>query len=205
MHGVKHKAIIKYFSPSIMRTLSFSSLLFDADQINNRLQLHSTSRQRMVSRKSPKKISLTFHSLPHKKIFSTKQVHHYSLFSRRPTLTDQTTNSTMRISLFLSANIISCANGFVPLANLQGRSSLMTPAPLHMSTESVSYVITGNNIDVTPSLNEYVSTKLDKIVGKISTNAINECDVHLTVNKNPKVSEKKSSRERLIINSINLH
>lgn len=62
--------------------------------------------------------------------------------------------------------------------------------PLRMSsTEAVSYVITGNNIDVTPALNEYVSTKLDKIVGKISTSAINECDVHLTVNKNPKVKE----------------
>lgn len=62
-------------------------------------------------------------------------------------------------------------------------------APLHMSTESVSYVITGNNIDVTPALNEYVTSKLDKIVGKISTSAISECDVHLTVNKNPKVKE----------------
>lgn len=57
------------------------------------------------------------------------------------------------------------------------------------STESVSYVITGNNIDVTPALNDYVQTKLDKIVGKISTSAISECDVHLTVNKNPKVKE----------------
>ena len=60
-------------------------------------------------------------------------------------------------------------------------------SPLRMSTESVSYVITGNNIDVTPALNDYVSVKLDKIVGKISTSAISECDVHLTVNKNPKV------------------
>lgn len=102
----------------------------------------------------------------------------------------------MRISLLLSASIISCANGFAPLANFQGRStsSFMTPSPLHMSTESVSYVITGNNIDVTPSLNEYVSSKLDKIVGKIVTNAINECDVHLTVNKNPKVSGEREKR-----------
>ncbi len=56
------------------------------------------------------------------------------------------------------------------------------------STESVSYVITGNNIEVTSALNDYVKTKLDKIVGKISTSSISECDVHLTVNKNPKVS-----------------
>lgn len=94
----------------------------------------------------------------------------------------------MRISALLSASIISCAHGFAPLANPQQGTRIMTP--LHMSsTESVSYVITGNNIDVTPALNDYVSTKLDKIVGKIVTNAINECDVHLTVNKNPKVKE----------------
>lgn len=96
----------------------------------------------------------------------------------------------MRISVLLSATIISYAHGFAPLANqhIHRQQSMMTPLQMS-STESVSYVITGNNIDVTPSLNEYVSTKLDKIVGKISTNAINECDVHLTVNKNPKVKE----------------
>lgn len=161
------------------------------------LQLHSTRRQggeKKGVKKSSPKISLTFHFLI-KKIFSTKQGS-----ASKPTYFESIHcnkqgkhNCTMRISLILSASIISCVNGFAPLANLQGRSSaIMTPAPLHMSTESVSYVITGNNIDVTPALNEYVSTKLDKIVGKISTNAINECDVHLTVNKNPKVSKKKS-------------
>lgn len=94
----------------------------------------------------------------------------------------------MRISALLSVTIISHAHGFTPLASQHHRPSLM--APLQMSsTESVSYVITGNNIDVTSALNEYVSSKLDKIVGKISTDAINECDVHLTVNKNPKVSD----------------
>lgn len=91
------------------------------------------------------------------------------------------------ISALLSATILSYAHGFTPLKhNVMSNKRLL---PLQMSTESVSYVITGNNIDVTPALNEYVSAKLDKIVGKISTNAINECDVHLTVNKNPKVSE----------------
>lgn len=92
----------------------------------------------------------------------------------------------MRLSLLLSASLLASSSAFAPLANNQ-RASVM--APLHMSTESVSYVITGNNIDVTPALNEYVTSKLDKIVGKISTSAISECDVHLTVNKNPKVKE----------------
>lgn len=97
----------------------------------------------------------------------------------------------MRLSLLLSASIISASSAFAPLAaNNHHHHIHRSLAPtLHMSTESVSYVITGNNIDVTPALNEYVSTKLDKIVGKISTSAISECDVHLTVNKNPKVKE----------------
>lgn len=93
----------------------------------------------------------------------------------------------MRLSLLIFASAISLSSAFAPLATHNQQRSLLTP--LHMSTESVSYVITGNNIDVTPALNEYVSAKLDKIIGKISTNAISECDVHLTVNKNPKVNE----------------
>jgi hypothetical protein len=92
----------------------------------------------------------------------------------------------MRLSLLVTGTIISASTAFAPLTT-RHTSPKFGLAPLHMSTESVSYVITGNNIDVTPALNEYVSTKLDKVVGKISTDAISECDVHLTVNKNPKV------------------
>lgn len=98
----------------------------------------------------------------------------------------------MRFSVLLSVTLIQMASGFAPLANhvFPAKNSIMTP--LHMSSteaSSVPYVITGNNIDVTPALNEYVSAKLDKTVQKITTNTINECDVHLTVNKNPKVKE----------------
>lgn len=100
----------------------------------------------------------------------------------------------MRFTLVL---LFSClapfTSAFAPLAASTHRalSTSSSPcAPLHMSsTESVSYVITGNNIEVTPALNDYVTAKLDKIVGKISTSAISECDVHMTVNKNPKVKE----------------
>lgn len=100
----------------------------------------------------------------------------------------------MRFSLVLSATVLATTSAFTPLAtrpttikNIASSFSSSTPSALQMSTESVEYVITGNNIDVTQALNDYVSAKLDKIVGKISSNAINECDVHLTVNKNPKV------------------
>lgn len=101
----------------------------------------------------------------------------------------------MRFSLVLSATVLATTSAFTPLATrpttikkFASSFSSSTPSALQMSTESVEYVITGNNIDVTQALNDYVSAKLDKIVGKISSNAISECDVHLTVNKNPKVS-----------------
>jgi len=54
----------------------------------------------------------------------------------------------------------------------------------------VPIIITGNNIEVTPSLMDYVNRKVERTVGKFAFNgAIIECDVHLSVNKNPKVSE----------------
>lgn len=62
-------------------------------------------------------------------------------------------------------------------------------SPLAMSTEAVNYVISGNNIEVTEALNSYVNKKLDNVIGKLSgSGAVKECDVHLSVNKNPKVS-----------------
>jgi len=57
---------------------------------------------------------------------------------------------------------------------------------------SVPIVVTGNNIEVTPALMDYVNTKLEKTVGKLaSSGAVMDCDVHLSVNKNPKVSFSK--------------
>jgi len=92
----------------------------------------------------------------------------------------------MRLTLLVSTGIISYASAFAPIH--QRSSSIV--APLHMSTESVPYVITGNNIELTSSLDEYVNKKLDKIIGKLaSSGAVSECDVHLSVNKNKKVKD----------------
>ena len=60
------------------------------------------------------------------------------------------------------------------------------------STEanSVPIIISGNNIEVTAALNDYVNSKLERTIGKLSSSgAVKDCDVHLTVNKNPKVSK----------------
>lgn len=93
----------------------------------------------------------------------------------------------MRFSTLISALLISSAAAFTsntPFVRVN------RAFPLSMSTEAVNYVISGNNIEVTTALSEYVETKLDRTVGKLSASgAVQECDVHLTVNKNPKVKE----------------
>ena len=49
-------------------------------------------------------------------------------------------------------------------------------------------VITGNNIDLTPALEEYVGKRIGNPLKKLNTNGlVRDCDVHLSVNKNPKV------------------
>jgi len=63
---------------------------------------------------------------------------------------------------------------------------------------SVPIVVTGNNVDLTEALTEYITTKIDRTVGKMSSSgAVMDCDVHLTVNKNPKV--KDSHRVEVVV------
>jgi len=60
---------------------------------------------------------------------------------------------------------------------------------LHM-TVKVPITITGDNIDLTPALSNYVNEKVDRTLGKLSSiSAVSHCDVYLTVNKNPKVED----------------
>lgn len=94
----------------------------------------------------------------------------------------------MRLSTILTASLLTSTAAFAPNAPLHLNSRL---SPLTMSTEAVNYVITGNNIEVTESLTEYVNKKLDNTVGKLAASgSIKECDVHFSVNKNPKVSTR---------------
>ena len=93
----------------------------------------------------------------------------------------------MRLTATITAALVGSAVAFIPQQSslVHGRSSA-----LRMSTEAVPITVTGNNIEVTPALNEYVVKKLERTVGKLaSSGAVKDCDVHLIVNKNPKVSE----------------
>ncbi|EED96525.1 light-repressed protein a [Thalassiosira pseudonana CCMP1335] len=55
-------------------------------------------------------------------------------------------------------------------------------------TVKAPIVVTGDNIDLTPALSDYVNSKIEKTVGKLPL-AVSHCDVYLTVNKNPKVKD----------------
>ena len=55
-------------------------------------------------------------------------------------------------------------------------------------TTEIPLVISGTNIELTPALVEYVKKRVGGNLNKLGSNgAIRECDVHLSVNKNPKV------------------
>ena len=91
----------------------------------------------------------------------------------------------MRLSAAIIAALAGSAVAFAPQQSnlLHARSTA-----LRMSTEAVPITVTGNNIEVTPALNDYVVKKLERTVGKLaSSGAVKDCDVHLVVNKNPKV------------------
>ena len=48
-------------------------------------------------------------------------------------------------------------------------------------------VITGNNIELTGALQDYTEKRIGGLLEKLGTGIVNECDVHLSVCKNPKV------------------
>lgn len=104
----------------------------------------------------------------------------------------------MRITqLIVSALFVSTGAFTVPSGYQRPKSFLS------MSTteaDSVPIIVSGNNIEVTPALNDYINSKLDRIIGKLSSSgAVQDCDVHLTVNKNPKV---KAAHKAEVVTSL---
>lgn len=94
--------------------------------------------------------------------------------------------------------------GFV----LQPPSSRTSLPPLFMSTieNTVPITVTGNNIEVTDSLVDYVNTKLERPLGKLRSNGvIKDCTVHLIVNKNPKVENAHRIEVNVSIVGTTIH
>jgi len=63
-----------------------------------------------------------------------------------------------------------------------------------MSSPKVPITITGDNIDLTPAISDYVNEKVDRTLGKLaSVSGVSNCDVYLSVNKNPKVEDSHTA------------
>ena len=74
-------------------------------------------------------------------------------------------------------------------------SRLFVSSSVKPTDTEVPITVTGNNIDVTDALVEYVQKKLERPLGKLRANGtIRHCDVHLSVNKNPKVRDFNQER-----------
>lgn len=62
--------------------------------------------------------------------------------------------------------------------------------------QDVNLVLTGNNIDLTDALREYVDKRIGGLLNKLGGGGIvRECDVHLSVYRNPKVRERQEEEE----------
>ena len=93
----------------------------------------------------------------------------------------------MRTSSLILLSVLASSSAFSPVPQLSTRAANSVNKGLHM-TLKVPITITGDNIDLTPALSDYVNAKVDRTMGKLSTTSVSNCDVYLTVNKNPKVS-----------------
>jgi putative sigma-54 modulation protein len=90
----------------------------------------------------------------------------------------------MRTTSFILLSALASSAAFSQAPSFSTRS-IAVNKPLRMTVKA-PVVVTGDNIDLTPALTDYVNQKIDRTVGKLPT-AVAHCDVYLSVNKNPKV------------------
>jgi hypothetical protein len=92
--------------------------------------------------------------------------------------------STMKLVYLLS--LLASVAAFAP----RPVSRPITAALLSTKTDQeMPIVINGQNIDLTPSLVDYVNKRIGGPINKLASNgAVKDCDVVLCVSRNPKVS-----------------
>jgi putative sigma-54 modulation protein len=91
----------------------------------------------------------------------------------------------MRITLLLLSPLLASAFMVAPNNNSPTRRSMSTE-----STQDINLVVNGRNIELTPAISEYVEKKIGAPLRKLASGGVvRECDVHLSVNKNPKVKD----------------
>jgi len=99
-----------------------------------------------------------------------------------------TRNSTLL--LILMAPLLASAFT-VPPSQSTPRNPSTTSVFLSDSVETntnTKLVLTGNNIDLTPALEDYAQKRIGGLLDKLGGGGlVRECDIHLSVSKNPKV------------------
>ncbi|CAB9517512.1 hibernation promotion factor [Seminavis robusta] len=109
---------------------------------------------------------------------------------------------TIIISLL---GLSSCVSGFV------SQPRPIIPKVVLFSTEEarateVPLVVSGTNIELTPALVDYVNKRIGGNLNKLGSNgAIRECDVHLSVNKNPKVKNAHKVEVTTNLKGVTIH
>lgn len=96
----------------------------------------------------------------------------------------------MRSSLVILLSTMAASSAFSPVPQSTSARAVSSNNGLHMSSPvKVPITISGDNIDLTPAISDYVNQKVDRTLGKLSSvAAVSHCDVFLHVNKNPKVN-----------------
>lgn len=78
------------------------------------------------------------------------------------------------------------ASAFTVLPSLRNPST--TAVFMSEAVETgTNLVLTGNNIELTPALQEYAQKRIGGLLEKLGGGIVRECEVHLSVSKNPKV------------------
>jgi len=96
----------------------------------------------------------------------------------------------MRLALLTFLASATLTSGFVNPSYNNPRPQVSSLQSTAEGATQVPLVIAGTNIELTDSLTDYVNKRIAGNLNKLSSNgAIRECDVHLSVNKNPKVSQ----------------
>jgi len=102
------------------------------------------------------------------------------------------TRRTVLLSLSFFSPLLLVSAFTVPLK--QQLPNPVTKSASFMTTNdadetAAKLVITGNNIDLTTALQDYAQKRIGGLLDKLGNGIVNECDVHLSVCKNPKVKE----------------
>ena len=108
------------------------------------------------------------------------------LQQRLPTLTSALTSSNEEAATTTST-ITSSDNDDGAVATTTATNSEDTTTTTTSKTPLI--VVNGHNIELTSSLVDYINKRIGNILSKLASHgAVRECDVVLSVNKNPKVN-----------------